>query len=65
MLARDVDDIIQGHIDGMLIGGLGDANMYGTVEHWAQTHYHSCDVYAANESLAYLELMPSTIHEVF
>ena len=63
VLARDVDDIIQGHIDGMLIGGLGGANMYTTVQHWTDTHYHSCEVYGANESLSYLELMPNTIHE--
>ena len=63
VLARDVDDIIQGHIDGMLIGGLGGANMYNTVQVWTDVHYHSCDVYPANESLSYLELMPNTIHE--
>jgi hypothetical protein len=63
VLARDVDDYIEGHIDGLLIGGLGDANMYTTVEHRMDLHYHSCEVYGANESLSYLELMPNTIHE--
>jgi hypothetical protein len=63
VLARDVDDIVQGHIDGVLIGGLGSANMYNAVQVWSDVHYHSCDVYAANESLSYLELMPNTIHE--
>ena len=63
VLAKDVDDYIQGHIDGVLIAGLEAPNLYNTVSNQMDTHYHSCDVYAANESLSYLELMPNTIHE--
>lgn len=65
IIARHVDDIIQGDIDGLLIGGIDGANMYSTVYLWTDVNYHSCFVYAANESLSYLELMPNTIHEVF
>ena len=64
MLARDVDDYIQGHVDGLLIGGLGGSNMYGTVYNEMLAHYHSCDTYAANESVSYLELIPNTVHEI-
>ena len=63
VLAREVDDIVQGHIDGLLIGGLEGPNMYSTVQLWTDVHYHSCYLYSANESLSYLELMPNTIHE--
>jgi hypothetical protein len=63
ILARDVDDVIEGHIDGLLIGGLEGPNMHSTVQHSTDTHYHSCDVYGANESLSYLELIPNTVHE--
>lgn len=63
VLAKDVDDLIQGHIDGVLIGGLDGPNMYNTVQLSMDVHYHSCYVYSANESLSYLELMPNTIHE--
>ena len=63
VLAKDIDDIIQGDIDGMLIGGLEAPNTYSTVYLEADVDYHSCYVYAANESLAYLELMTNTVHE--
>lgn len=65
VIAKHVDDVLQGDIDGLLIGGIEDPNMYSTVDFQANATYYACNVYAANESLAYLELMPSTIHEVF
>jgi hypothetical protein len=57
---------IEGFIDGIFIGGLngenpqpsGGIDWNNTVEYW------SCYVYAANESLSYLELIPGTIYEV-
>ena len=63
VLARDVDDIIQGEIDGMLIAGIGGPNLYTTVDLRTDVNYNSCAVYGANESLSYLQLMPITIHE--
>jgi hypothetical protein len=63
VLARHADDIVQGEIDGMLIAGLESPNMYSTVRVLTDVNYHSCYVYAANESLSYLELIPSSIHE--
>lgn len=65
ILASHVDDIVQGEIDGILVGGLDGPNMYSTIDFRTDANYHSCFVYAANESLSYLELMPNTIHEVF
>lgn len=64
VIARHVDDVIQGRISGMLIAGLNGPNMYSTVDFRTDTDYHSCFVYAANESLSYLELLPNTIFEV-
>ena len=63
VLAGHADDHIQGHIDGMLIAGLDGPNMYSTVRVLTDVAYHSCAVDAANESLSYLELIPSSIHE--
>jgi hypothetical protein len=34
------------------------------VSWYGKAHYHSCDVYAANESLSYLELVAGTVFEV-
>jgi hypothetical protein len=65
VIAKHVDDVLQGEIHGLLIGGIEEPNMYNTVDFQATATYYPCNVYAANESLAYLELMPSTIHEVF
>jgi hypothetical protein len=63
VIARHVDDVIQGDIDGMLIAGIDEPNMYSTVDMRTDVNYHSCFVYAANESLSYLELLPNTIFE--
>lgn len=65
IIARHVDDIIQGDIDGLLIAGVAGPNVYSTVELRTDVNYHSCFVYAANESLSYMELMPNTIHEAY
>jgi hypothetical protein len=64
VLAKHVDDIIQGHLDGLLVAGMEEPNMYTTVDYRTQSHYHSCDVYAANETLSYLELLENTIFDV-
>ncbi|MBT8488217.1 MAG: hypothetical protein KJO65_05230 [Gemmatimonadetes bacterium] len=64
VLAEDVDDIIQGYIDGILVAGFEGPNMYSTVDFRTDVNYHSCEVYGANESLSYLELLPNTVFEV-
>jgi hypothetical protein len=64
VLARHIDDAAQGQIDGMLVAGLEEPNMYSSVGLSIDVKYHACNVYAASESLSYLELMPHTVHEV-
>ncbi len=64
VLAGAVDDIVQGHLDGLLVGGLDGPNTYTTIDYRTRSHYNSCDVYAANETLSYLELLENTIFEV-
>ena len=59
----DVDDIVQGHLDGLLVGGLDGPNTYSTIDFRLMSHYRSCDVYAANETLSYLELIENTLFE--
>ena len=63
MCIRD-SDIIQGYIDGILVAGFDGPNMYDNVEFRTDVNYHSCDVYRANESLSYMELLPNTVFEV-
>ena len=63
VIARDVDDYIQGVIDGLLVGGLDGPNPYSTVYVQTDVKYYSCNVYRANESLNDLELIPNTVHE--
>ena len=63
VLAADVDDIVQGHLDGSLVGGLDGPDTYSTIDYRLRSHYHSCDVYAANETLSYLEPIENTIFE--
>jgi hypothetical protein len=63
VLAGSLDDIHEGHIRGVLVGGLDGPNPYGTV-YWDGTiRYHSCLVNAANESLSYVELLANTVFE--
>jgi hypothetical protein len=63
VLARHADDYIQGELEGLLIAGLDGPNMYSTVRVLTDVRYHPCYVEAANVSLSYLELIPSSIHE--
>ena len=64
ILAGEVDQRIEGAIRGMLIGGLNGTNPASKVELRGQVYYYSCNVYAANESLSFLELLDRTIFEV-
>lgn len=64
VLAGALDDIHEAHIRGMLVGGLDGPNFYNQV-YWRGTiQYYSCYVYAADESLSYLELIDNTLFEV-
>lgn len=63
IIAKHLDDTVEGDVDGLLIAGIDEPNMYSTVSLGALVHYHSCFVYAANESLSYLELLPNTVYE--
>ena len=65
VLAGSVDDIIQGHISGMLFGGLDGPNPYSDVDVEMDIDYHSCDVDAANRALSYVELVDNTIFEAY
>jgi hypothetical protein len=63
VLAGAVDDIHEGHIRGMLVGGLDGPNYYPTV-YWRGTiRYYSCHVYRANEALSYLQLLENSVYE--
>jgi len=64
IIAEQIDDIVEGYVDGMLIVGMEAPNMYSTVDFRLDVNYHSCEVYRANESLSYMELLPNTIFEV-
>lgn len=64
ILAGAVDDIIEGYVDGIFVGGLEGPNLYSTVNFRLDVNYHSCYVYGANESLSYLELLANTVSEV-
>lgn len=65
VLAGSVDDIDEGHIRGMFVGGLDGPNSYDNVYWYGTIRYYSCYVHAANESLSYLELIDNTEFEVF
>jgi len=65
VLAGTIDDIHEGSIRGMLVAGLDGPNPYNDI-YWRGTiHYYSCNVYGANESLSYLELVENTEFEAF
>jgi hypothetical protein len=64
VVAEEIDDAVEGYIDGILIAGMEGPNTYPTIDFRLDVDYYSCFVYAANESLSYLELLPNTIHEV-
>lgn len=63
VLARHINDVVHGRVDGLLFGGIAEPNMHSSIDFEAEVTYYACNVYAANESIAYLELMPGTIHE--
>lgn len=63
IIAKDVDDYIEGDLRGILVGGLEANNLYDTIFWSGDAEYHSCYVYAANESLSYLELIENTLFE--
>jgi hypothetical protein len=63
VLAGAVDDVIQGSLRGLLVGGLNVNNPYTTVIVQTDVRYYSCEVYAANEALSYLELLENTVFE--
>jgi hypothetical protein len=65
VLAGDLDDIHESTIQGMLISGLGGPGSYTDVYWRGTVRYYSCYVYAANESLSYLELVDNTEFESF
>jgi len=65
VLAGHVDDVIQGRISGMLVGGLEADNMYGFVTSEADVRYASCHFSDANESLSYMELVENTLFESY
>jgi hypothetical protein len=50
-------------IEGMLIAGLNGANSSMTLQSGIY-YYHSCNAYAANKSLSYLEVLDNTLFEV-
>ncbi len=63
VLAGAVDDIDEGHIRGLFVGGLDGPNYYDQVYWYGTIDYYSCYVYAADESLSYLELIDNTLFE--
>ena len=65
VLAGSTDDVIQGHISGLLYGGLDGPNPYSDVDVEMDIDYHSCQVYNANKALSHLELVDNTIFEAY
>ncbi len=65
VLAGSVDDDIEGHISGMLFGGLDGPNPDSYVDVEMDIDYHSCQVYRANKALSHLELVDNTIFEAY
>lgn len=65
VLARDIDDYVEGDIRGIVVAGLNADNFYPTVNWRGIAAYNACYVYAANESLSYLELVENTVFEVY
>ena len=65
ILAGEVDVDVDGTIRGMFVGGLNGPNpaAKGKVKFDGDLYYYSCYVYAANESLSYLELLVGTVFE--
>jgi hypothetical protein len=66
VLAGALDDIHEGHVDGMVVGGLSAQYPKSPVvcESGGWVRYYSCSVWNANESLSYLELLADTEWEI-
>jgi len=66
VLAGAMDDIHEGHVDGMVVGGLSAQNPKSPVvfQSGGWVRYYSCTVWDANESLSYLELLSDTEWEI-
>lgn len=66
VLAGAMDDIHEGHINGIVVGGLNAQNPKSPVvfESGGSVRYYSCYARDANESLSYLELLSDTEWEL-
>jgi hypothetical protein len=66
VLAGALEDDQEGHIDGMVVGGLNAQNPDNTVvfDEGGWVRYYSCTAWDANESLSYLELLSDTEWEI-
>ncbi len=64
VVAGEIDEIVQGYIDGILVAGMDGPNSYSSIDFQMDVNYHSCLVEAANESLSYMELLHHTIAEL-
>jgi hypothetical protein len=66
ILAGAMDDIHEGHVDGLVVGGLNAQNPKSPVvfESGGWVRYYSCTVWDANESLSYMELLADTEWEI-
>ena len=65
VLTGSTDDVIQGHIEGMLFGGLDGPNPYSVVDVLMDIDYNSCYVFAANKALSHLELVDNALFEAY
>lgn len=54
---------VDGHIDGLLVAGMNQPNPH-TVDFRGTAAYNACTVYAANESLSYVELLDNSMYEI-
>ena len=68
VLARDLEEAFfsflgGGSVDGMLIAGLDADNTPSSIAVHTTVRYDACQVYGANESLSYFELLPNTMYE--
>jgi hypothetical protein len=54
---------VDGEVHGMLIMGLNGDNATDNVGWRLDTFYFSCNVYKANESISYLELIENSVFE--
>ncbi|MGE0158470.1 MAG: hypothetical protein AB7T31_03605 [Gemmatimonadales bacterium] len=66
VLAGAMDDIHEGHVNGLVVGGLNAQNVKSPVifESGGYVRYYSCTVWDANESLSFMELLPDTEWEI-